>query len=102
MAQSTALVARAKGAVARVFRPFTKQAIGGGYLLPLGGGYIPASWPLNYWQAGYDPLRAGGGAVVYACIAAYAQTTAMCPGTIGAAPATAGASGSPIPRCRGY
>src|SRR4029077_14070899 len=80
VAESTAL-ARVVGAVGRVFRPRIKQQIGGGYLLPLGGGIIPTSWPWNFWQAGYDPLPIGGGAIVHACIAAYAQTTAMCPGT---------------------
>jgi HK97 family phage portal protein len=74
---STAL-ARVLG---RVFRPRAKQQIGNGYLLPLGGGIIPTDWPTNFWQMGYNPLPAGGGAIVYACVAAYAQTTAMCPGT---------------------
>src|SRR4029077_20205130 len=80
VAESTGL-ARVVGTVGRVFRPRIKQQIGGGYLLPLGGGIIPTSWPWNFWQAGYDPLPIGGGAIVHACIAAYAQTTAMCPGT---------------------
>jgi HK97 family phage portal protein len=53
----------------------------GNFLLPLGGGSIPANWPWNFWQLGYDPLRTGGGAIVHSCISTYAQTTAMCPGT---------------------
>jgi HK97 family phage portal protein len=82
MAASTALVTRVRGAVSRVFSPRSKQAFpGGGYLLPLGDGYIPSDWPWNFWQLGYDPLRTGGGAIVYACVAAYAQTIAMLPGT---------------------
>jgi HK97 family phage portal protein len=75
---STAL-ARIASAASRVFRPRVKQTIGGGYMLPLGGGFIPASWPLNWWQAGHDPLPNGGSAVVYACRSAYSQTIAMCP-----------------------
>jgi HK97 family phage portal protein len=77
---ATAL-ARAKDALTRVLRPRTKQAVPGGYLLPLGGGFIPDSWPWNFWQLGYNPIPIGGGAIVHACVAAYAQTTAMCPGT---------------------
>jgi HK97 family phage portal protein len=80
VAEPTAL-ARITTALASVFRPRAKQQIGNGYLLPLGGGIIPTDWPTNFWQMGYNPLPAGGGAVVYACVAAYAQTTAMCPGT---------------------
>jgi HK97 family phage portal protein len=80
MTQPTAL-ARIRNAVDRVFRPRTKMDIGGGYLLPLGGGFIPGEWPWNFWQLGYNPLPLGGGAIVHACVAAYAQTTAMCPGT---------------------
>ena len=45
------------------------------------GGYIPPSWPANFWQMGYDPIRVGGGAIVHSCIAAYSQTAAMCPPT---------------------
>jgi HK97 family phage portal protein len=74
-------LARIGDAVGRVFRSRQKMAVQGGYMLPLGGGFIPAEWPTNFWQCGYDPLRMGGGAVVRACVSAYAQTTAMCPGT---------------------
>lgn len=42
-------------------------------------GYIPPSWPWNFWQLGYDPIRVGGGAIVAACIDTYAQTAAECP-----------------------
>jgi HK97 family phage portal protein len=72
---------RMKGAVSRVFRPRQKMAVPGGYLLPLGGGFIPSDWPTNFWQCGHNPLQIGGGAIVHACVAAYAQTTAMLPGT---------------------
>jgi HK97 family phage portal protein len=45
-------------------------------------GWLPAEWGfLNHWQLDLDPLAAGGGsAIVEACVAAYAQTIAMCPG----------------------
>ena len=52
-----------------------------GYPLSVTGGTIPTSWPQNWWQLGYDPIPGSRSAVVYACIAAYAQTIAMCPGT---------------------
>lgn len=52
-----------------------------GFLLPISGGYVPADWPWNFWQTGADPLRGGSSAIVHACVAAYAQTVAMCPGT---------------------
>ena len=45
-------------------------------------GWLPREWGKywNYWQMGYDPLPAGRSATVEACIDAYAQTIAMCPG----------------------
>lgn len=69
------------GAVGRALGLRAKQQIGDAYVLPLGGGVIPTSWPWNFWQLGYNPIPIGGGAIVHSCIAAYAQTTAMCPGT---------------------
>jgi HK97 family phage portal protein len=73
---------RIAGAITRPFRLREKQLPGGGYMLPLGGGYIPGNWPWNFWQLGYDPLSAStGSTVVAACVASYAQTLAMCPGT---------------------
>lgn len=43
-------------------------------------GYIPPSWPWNFWQLGLDPIKGlGGGAIVAACIDTYAQTAAECP-----------------------
>lgn len=58
------------------------------------GAYRPGPYPLddgwlsakagrftNFWQMGYSPQPYGeGSAMVEACISAYAQTTAMCPG----------------------
>lgn len=45
-------------------------------------GILPNEWGqwMNYWQMGYDPLPVGHSAVVEACVSAYAQTIAMCPG----------------------
>lgn len=55
----------------------------GPWFLPVTGGWLPAgvgdSW--NWWQNGYDPFYASAqSAMVEACISAYAQTVAMCPG----------------------
>jgi HK97 family phage portal protein len=76
------LVQRALGAVSRVWRPpVAKQLIGGNYWLPITGGFLPGDAPWNFWQLGYNPAGIGQSAVVSACVAAYAQTTAMCPGT---------------------
>jgi HK97 family phage portal protein len=72
-------MARIGAAGRRLLRPFQKALPGGGYMLPLGGGWLPPDAPWNFWQLGMDPMRAGGGAVVHACVAAYAQTAAMCP-----------------------
>jgi HK97 family phage portal protein len=35
---------------------------------------------MNFWQMGYDPSGSGTSAMVEACVSAYAQTVAMCPG----------------------
>ena len=46
-------------------------------------GILPNSWGqyLNYWQMGRDPISGFEGiAVVEACVNAYAQTIAQCPG----------------------
>ena len=53
----------------------------GPWVLPISGGWIPAGSPSNWWQMGQDlqPLT-GTSAIVEACISAYAQTLAMCPG----------------------
>src|SRR5580765_5912780 len=69
-----ALLTRAAGAVSRIFRPQQKALASS-----TGGGYIPPSWPWNFWQLGYNPIRLGGGAIVAACIDTYAQTAAECP-----------------------
>jgi len=65
------------GMLTRIFRPVAKAAP----VTLATGGYIPPSWPANFWQMGYDPIRVGGGAIVHSCIACYSQTAAMCPPT---------------------
>lgn len=43
-------------------------------------GVIPTSWPMNWFQYGHKPLQNGTSSVVEACVAAYGQTIAQCPG----------------------
>lgn len=55
----------------------------GPYYLPYSGGWLSADagrhW--NWWQNGHDLQSGGGSAMVEACVSAYAQTVAMCPGS---------------------
>jgi HK97 family phage portal protein len=71
--------------LSRIFRPLLKAAEGevrqGPYYLPVTGGWLPADAPWNWWQTGYIPSTGfDGSAMVEACLAAYSQTVAMCPG----------------------
>lgn len=44
-------------------------------------GWLPAGTPLNFWQMGQNVRPYGAqSAMVEACVSAYAQTVAMCPG----------------------
>lgn len=53
----------------------------GPYLLSDGWLSAKAGQYLNFWQMGDSPQSYGGrGAMVEACVSAYAQTVAMCPG----------------------
>jgi HK97 family phage portal protein len=53
----------------------------GPYYLPITGGFLPAGAADNWWQQGYTPASLGTqSAMVEACVSAYAQTVAMCPG----------------------
>lgn len=55
----------------------------GPYYLPVSGGWLPndVGKYLNFWQMGYRPQGAdSSSAIVEACVSAYAQTVAMCPG----------------------
>lgn len=66
--------------------PWRKKATEGGYRpgpYLLEGGWLSAKAGkfLNWWQAGYSLQPYGeGSAMVEACVSAYAQTAAMCPG----------------------
>ena len=68
----------------RIFRsPSEKAGEGeyrpGPYLVD--GGVIPSRSPLNFWQMGINPRSMSGtSAIVEACVSAYSQTAAMCPG----------------------
>ena len=56
----------------------------GPYYLPVTGGWLPADVGsyMNWWQLGYNPIsNTGRSAMVEACVSAYSQTVAMCPGT---------------------
>jgi HK97 family phage portal protein len=52
----------------------------GPYYLPVTGGWLPDGAPDNWWQLGINPVSGGQGAMVEACVSAYSQTVAMCPG----------------------
>lgn len=70
--RSTALVSKAEG-----------EAHAGPWFLPVTGGWLPADVgnSINWWQNGYDVLSLSSqSAMVEACVSAYAQTVAMCPG----------------------
>ena len=53
----------------------------GPYYLPVTGGWLPDGAPINWWQTGMVPYYPGThNAMVEACVSAYSQTVAMCPG----------------------
>jgi phage portal protein BeeE len=53
----------------------------GPYTLPVSGGWLPRGSAWNFWQLGQDVQRGTAHvAMVEACVSAYAQTVAMCPG----------------------
>jgi HK97 family phage portal protein len=72
--------------IARVLAPFVAKAAEGEfrpgpYYLPISGGYLPDGVPTNFWQCAIDPQGSGArSAMVEACVSAYSQTVAMCPG----------------------
>ena len=73
--------------LSRIAQLLTKTAEGqyrpGPYYLPVSGGWLSADVgsTTNWWQRGYNLQSAcSPTAMVEACISAYAQTTAMCPG----------------------
>lgn len=54
----------------------------GPYQLPISGGVLSAEAGqyMNWWQMGYDVQSGGSSSMVQACVSAYAETVAMCPG----------------------
>ena len=75
-----------RNTVARVLRPILRAVEGeprpGPWLLPISGGYLPADVgdSINWWQNGHNIQTLTPSAMVEACISAYSQTSAMCPG----------------------
>jgi len=72
------------GSVAVVARAAEGQYRPGPYFLPVTGGWLTqqAGQFWNWWQLGFDPEGGLGSrsAIVEACVSAYSQTVAMCPG----------------------
>ncbi len=74
------------GILARILRPVARALEGavrpGPYYLPVTGGWLSAEVGqyTNWWQLGYLPEGGGRSAIVEACISAYSQTVAICPG----------------------
>lgn len=72
------------GLLSRIFKPSAERSVEGQYRpgpYLTSAGWIPDGAAWNYWQQGYDPLPAYDRlAIVEACVSAYAQTVAMCPG----------------------
>jgi len=79
------LLRAAGGAAARTLRTIARAVEGeprpGPYYLPISGGYLPDGASTNWWQEGLyvQPLGTRQ-AMVEACVSAYSQTVAMCPG----------------------
>lgn len=77
------------GFLSRILAPFRARQYAEGtyregpYYLPNSGGWLSADAGryTNWWQMGYDLEQGGGSAMVEACVGAYAQTVAMCPGS---------------------
>lgn len=75
----------ARNLASRALRTVLKAVEGeprpGPYYLPISGGWLPDGTSTNFWQLGENVLPATTrSAVVEACVSAYSQTTAMCPG----------------------
>lgn len=72
------------GLLSRIFRPSAAKAAEGEFRVgpyALSDGWLPAGAPWNFWQMGQDKRSySQTSAVVEACISAYSQTAAMCPG----------------------
>jgi HK97 family phage portal protein len=73
------------GLLSRIFAPTQSKHVEGEYRPGpwlTSEGWLPATWGqyANWWQLGYDPEPASNLSIVEACVSAYAQTIAMCPG----------------------
>jgi len=71
------------GLLSRLFGGTAKASEGASRAGPyyVDGGYLPAGTSWNFWQMGQSVKPySGASAVVEACVSAYAQTVAMCPG----------------------
>jgi HK97 family phage portal protein len=73
--------------IARTLSVVAKAAEGeyrpGPWYLPVTHGWLPGDVgnSMNWWQNGHTPWLAGGQlAIIEACLSAYSQTCAMCPG----------------------
>jgi len=70
--------------LARILRPLLTKGEGevgpGPYQLPVTGGWLPANSPWNWWQSDIPIYGSDTSAMVEACLSAYSQTVAMCPG----------------------
>ena len=73
--------------LARIVAPLIRAVEGayrpGPYYLPITGGWLPhdAGQFMNWWQLGVSPTAISQqSAMVEACVSAYSQTIAMCPG----------------------
>jgi HK97 family phage portal protein len=70
--------------LSRIFNPSAARTAEGQWRpgpYMLSDGWLPAGTPWNFFQTGQDVRPYGeASAMVEACISAYAQTTAMCPG----------------------
>src|SRR3974390_2452228 len=77
------VVARIAQALTSVVKAAEGQYRPGPYWLPVTHGILPADIgnSLNWWQNGFTPLLPGARlAIIEACVSAYSQTVAMCPG----------------------
>ena len=71
------LVSRVKSMVTRVTEGDERP---GPWYLPISGGWLAADSPWNWWQLGRNVEGLEHGAMVEACVSAYSQTVAQCPG----------------------
>jgi HK97 family phage portal protein len=71
------------GLLSRIFKGFGWSSSPGPLTspaFPTWEGWIPASWPINFGQIGYDPVTMSTNSVVYSCVMLYARTIAQLPG----------------------